>query len=75
MNIDHLGERHARCAELPRERIGGCWCDDDNEYDLVLLDMHTPAVESLRTGRLFALPWRDLVDLARAAGIDEQEDR
>jgi hypothetical protein len=42
-------------------------------YEMLLNADMTPMVESDKTGKRFILLWHELIDMARAAGIDEED--
>ncbi|EGY52028.1 hypothetical protein [Neisseria shayeganii] len=44
------------------------------KYQMLITINSEPIIESEATGKRFLLDWEDIVRLAQAAGIDEQEE-
>lgn len=56
-----------------RTGIGECSDDQGNSYELSLNVGVTPMVCSKQTGFTFVLDWRDIVEMAVKAGIDNPD--
>ena len=55
-----------------RIHVGEAEGPDGSEYELSYSHAGTPIVMSKASGQWFVLPWSDIIDLAREAGIDEE---
>lgn len=60
-------------AWLLRKEVGSGEMDG-MQYQMQLTARSTPVIESKATGKRFVLDWEDIVRLAQAAGIDEQDE-
>lgn len=53
-----------------RQDVGSATANDGKTYDMSLLNMHVPCVQSKQTGKRWRLTWDKIVALAVAEGID-----
>ena len=64
------GEILDKKALFLRQDVGSATGKDDKTYDMSLLNMHVPCVQSKQTGKRWALSWDKIVALAVEDGID-----
>ena len=57
-----------------RVHVGDAADDDGNDYELSTTMSSAPMVRSVTTGRIFALTWHDILDMAIQAGVNEEPD-
>ena len=65
-----IGKIYQKDAMLLRERVGEA-NSGDKQYEMNLINGHIPSVQSLSTGKTFAISWDDILRIAVDAGIDE----
>lgn len=53
-----------------RTHVGEAESAEGNKYTLSMSTSASPIIESKVTGKWFVLGWSDILELARAAGID-----
>lgn len=57
-----------------RKDIGSCAEDGVDKYLMQITDIGCPVIENTITQKRFILDWEQIIDLAKAAGIDEAEE-
>lgn len=74
IGADGIGVLMPKNTAMLRRAVGYCTLDGAHRYELSVNAINqAPVVLSERTGRMFYLPWAELVDLARGAGIDPED--
>jgi len=64
------GILHDRAKLFLREDIGKAEDQNRNLYEMALGNGFIPMVRSAKTGKFFELPWEEIIDMAKDAGID-----
>ncbi|MDP3871269.1 MAG: hypothetical protein Q8Q80_01280 [Methyloversatilis sp.] len=62
-----LGEMPLNCVSVGLATL------QQGRYGLLRLSLSEPVIHNQQTGRIWTITWPQLVELARAAGIDEHD--
>lgn len=67
-----LGKILPEGTMILREEIGHASQEDGTVYEVcVSLGNRTPLIRNNKTGKWFQLDWQDIIELAKANGVDE----
>lgn len=72
MKKKSIGTLHKKGTMFLRQHVGAADGGENSKYEMSLVNMTTPAIESKQTGRHFLLSWEDIINLAVEAGIDKK---
>ena len=71
-DVEPYGRLH-KGAFFLRQEAGAAEDDDGNKYEMsVNMAGATPMIMSQQTGYVFALSWKEILKMAIAAGIDDE---
>jgi hypothetical protein len=59
-------------AMLLRSLVGTATGPDGTEFEMSLINGHTPAVKDMKTGRTWSVGWQDLIEQGIAAGVSQE---
>jgi len=72
MGKQGIGFIHSKGSLFLRENVGTADTDEGPAYEMSLhVGSREPILQSVKTGKQFTLTWKQLLELAVKAGIDE----
>lgn len=69
-----IGEVHSKDSMFLRISVGSATSGDGTKYDLDTGMNGTPMIMSSKTRKTWSISWNELIELAIAAGIDEESE-